>query len=174
MSMRLVLAALLAALAALPADAMVLKSSDLIEGALMPPALLYPRCGGRNISPELSWADPPPATRSFVVTMVDVDVKPSGWSHWIVVGLEPGSRSLAEGLAQLPDGAKAITSNFGDAAYAGPCPPAGTGVHHYRITVWAMPTSQAEVAPDASASVLENTLARTSLAHASLMTTARG
>ena len=68
-------------------------------------------------------------TKSFVLTMIDVSVKPSQWSHWIVVGLPPDATSLARGTKALPAGAAAIASNFGDANYDGPCPPNGTGVH---------------------------------------------
>jgi hypothetical protein len=55
---------------------MSLTSNDLVAGATMPARHIYPRCGGNNISPQLSWAGTPGATRSFVLNMVDLDVKP--------------------------------------------------------------------------------------------------
>jgi hypothetical protein len=67
--------------------------------------------------------------KSFVLTMIDIDVKPDKWSHWVVVGLPATVKSLPRGATSLPGSAKAIVSNFGDAAYSGPCPPKGTGVH---------------------------------------------
>jgi Raf kinase inhibitor-like YbhB/YbcL family protein len=128
--------------------AMSMTSTDIRSGSAIPLAHIYPRCGGENISPNLSWSGAPSGTMSFVLTMIDVDVKPDEWSHWIVVGLPATSNSLPRGAQSLPGGAKAVTSNFGDAAYAGPCPPKGTGVHHYQFTIWALPTANISLAAD--------------------------
>jgi hypothetical protein len=138
----------------------------------MPAAYVYTRCGGRNVSPQLSWAGPPKGTRSFVLTMIDLSVAPNEWSHWIVVGLPPETNALARG-AELPAGARALRSDFGEAAYDGPCPPAGTGVHRYEITVWAMGAPDVALDENASAKALAATLKRTSLDHASITVTAQ-
>jgi Raf kinase inhibitor-like YbhB/YbcL family protein len=150
------------------AAAMSLSSTDISAGAPIPSIHIYPRCGGRNTSPQLSWSGAPTAAQSFVLTMIDVDVKPSQWSHWVVVDLPASVHSLPQGVASLPGGAKAITSNFGDAAYAGPCPPKGTGVHHYQFTIWALPAAKATLAADAKATDLTAQMSRQSLDHASL------
>jgi hypothetical protein len=155
-----------------PAAAMTLTSQDLKDGAAMPAAHIYPRCGGGNVSPQLSWAGAPKGTQSFVVTMIDLSVPPNDWSHWIVVNLPLATSTLAAGAA-LPAGARALKTDFGDAAYGGPCPPAGTGVHRYEITVWAMAAPSVALDETASAKALAATLKRTSLAHASLTVTAQ-
>ena len=111
---------------AAPVAAMTIGSSDFADGTAIAAPQIYPRCGGQNVSPQLSWQGAPAGTKSFVLTMIDVDVKPSGWSHWIVVDLPPGTASLARGFTALPDGAKALAGNFGDLAYDGPCPPPGS------------------------------------------------
>src|SRR5262249_22149491 len=129
------LAMIVAALAA-PALAMTLASADLKDGQPIAAAHIYPRCGGRNGSPQLGWKRAPRGTKSFVVTMIDHNVPPNDWSHWILVGLPPSVPSLAQGAAP-PVGARALMTDFGDAAYGGPCPPKGTGVHHYEVAVWA-------------------------------------
>src|SRR5258706_1260517 len=116
--------------------AMTLTSSDLKQDAPINSAHVYPRCGGRNISPQLSWSGAPQSARSLVLTMIDVDVKPSQWLHWVVVGLPVSASSLPQGGNTLPGNARTLVSQFGDAAYAGPCPPPGTGVHHYQFTIW--------------------------------------
>lgn len=148
--------------------AMTLTSADIPADGPIPTAHNYPRCGGRNLSPQLAWAGAPQGTRSFVLTMIDVDVKPAQWSHWVLVDLPASARELAQGVTVLPGSAKAIVSNFGDAAYAGPCPPNGTGVHHYQFTIWALPEAGARLAADAPATGLLAELSRLSLAHASL------
>jgi Raf kinase inhibitor-like YbhB/YbcL family protein len=148
--------------------AMTLTSNDIHPGAAIPAAQIYPRCGGRNISPQLSWSGAPAGTKSFVLTMIDVSVKPSQWSHWVVVDLPPEAISLARGAQTLPGAAKAITSNFGDAHYDGPCPPDGSGVHEYRLTIWALPTPTTAIAADTVAADLSSKLGQAALDHASL------
>jgi Raf kinase inhibitor-like YbhB/YbcL family protein len=152
------------------AEAMTLASQDLKDGQPIAAAHIYPRCGGRNLSPQLSWAGAPAGTKSFAITMIDHNVPPNDWSHWIVVGVPPGVTALRQGAA-LPAGARALKTDFGDAAYGGPCPPAGTGTHHYEVTVWALP--QASVSLGGTAKAVEAALQRGALDHASLTVTAR-
>ena len=149
--------------------AMTLTSTDIAGGGAIPVAQLYPRCGGKNVSPQLAWSGVPPAARSLVLTMIDIDVKPVQWSHWIVVGLPTTVSSLPQGTASLPGGARSLTSNFGDAAYAGPCPPKGTGVHHYQFTIWALSGTTTDLLPDQKATEVSARLARQAIAHASLV-----
>lgn len=129
----------LALVAPASASAMSLTSADFKDGQELPVAHVYPRCGGQNVSPALAWSGVPKSAKTMVLTMIDTDVKPKQWSHWIVVGLPADSTGLARGAKPLPKGAHGVISNFGDAYYDGPCPPGGTGVHHYRFTIWALP-----------------------------------
>jgi Raf kinase inhibitor-like YbhB/YbcL family protein len=154
------------------AAAMTLTSQDLKDGAPMPAANIYARCGGQNISPQLSWSGAPAGTKSLAVTMIDLSVKPTGWSHWIVVGLPPSLTTMPRRAPTLPPGARQIATNFGDAAYGGPCPPPGTGVHRYEITVWALPGPAPAISPDAPATGVEAALRRAALDHASMTVTA--
>ena len=148
---------------------MSLTSADVRPGVAIPIAHIYPRCGGDNISPSLSWSGAPGTTKSFVLTMIDVDVKPDHWSHWIVVNLPAAVNSLPRGATSLPSPAKAIVSNFGDAAYAGPCPPKGSGLHHYEFTIWALPTTETALAADAKATTVTALLSNRALDRASLV-----
>jgi Raf kinase inhibitor-like YbhB/YbcL family protein len=149
--------------------AMSLTSTDIKPGTAIPTAHIYPRCGGQNISPALAWSGAPSNTKSFVLTMIDIDVKPDKWSHWIVVGLPATVTSLPRGATSLPGPAKAVVSNFGDAAYAGPCPPKGTGVHHYEFTIWALPTAEISLANDEKATTLTELLSKRAIDRASLV-----
>jgi Raf kinase inhibitor-like YbhB/YbcL family protein len=159
----------LSLLAGAASAAMSMTSTDIRSGSAIPVAHIYPPCGGKNISPNLSWSGAPSGTMSFVLTMIDVDVKPDEWSHWIVVGLPANLNSLARGAQSLPGGAKAVVSNFGDAAYAGPCPPKGTGAHHYELTIRALPTATISLAPDEKATTLTALLSKQALDRASLI-----
>lgn len=160
---------LLATLSGTATGAMSLSSTDLRSGTVIPAAHIYPRCGGENISPALSWSGAPSGTKSFVLTMIDVDVKPDEWSHWVVVGLPATVQSLPRGVSSLPGGAKALVSNFGDAAYAGPCPPKGTGTHHYEFTIWALPSAEISLGHDEKATTLTEQLSKRALSRATLV-----
>ena len=164
----LFLTATLAVQAGPAASAMTLSSADIRPNGPIAAAQIYPRCGGQNISPQLSWSGAPAATRSLVLTMIDLDVKPAQWSHWIVVDLPPASNGLPRGVKSLPGRAAAVAGDFGDAAYDGPCPTAGTGVHRYQFTIWAMPAAASVIAPDAKASEIAPSLERSALGQASL------
>ncbi|HXQ12041.1 MAG TPA: YbhB/YbcL family Raf kinase inhibitor-like protein [Caulobacteraceae bacterium] len=165
--------ALFATVAGSSCAAMQITSPDLKAGAPMPMANVYPRCGGRNISPALAWSGGPPGTKSLVLTIIDLTPPPHQWSHWIVVGLPPSATGLARGVRTLPAGAHAVAGNFGDAAYDGPCPPQGSGVHRYQITIWALPAAAPQIAPNGRADALGAMLAHTAIDHASLTVTAQ-
>jgi Raf kinase inhibitor-like YbhB/YbcL family protein len=167
--MRSALCALILASTATPAlAAMTISSPDMTPGARMPARHIYPRCGGQNVSPALAWSGAPAGTKSLVLTMIDMDVKPALWSHWIVVDLPPTSTGLAQGVKTLPAPAKGVASNFGEATYDGPCPPKGSGVHHYQFTIWAMKAATTDLPKDAKAPDVIATLTAGSLAHAQL------
>jgi Raf kinase inhibitor-like YbhB/YbcL family protein len=162
------LAVLVGMFAAPAMAAMTLSSADLKPGATISSAQIYPRCGGENISPQLSWSGAPAGTKSFVLTMIDTSVKPAQWSHWVVVDIPATATSLARGVRTLPGEARQISSNFGDPSYDGPCPPGGSGMHRYEITLWALATPKFSVVADLKATDLEESLAKVSLARASL------
>jgi Raf kinase inhibitor-like YbhB/YbcL family protein len=128
------------ALAATPAAAMTLKSSDAAEGVFFQQAQICTRYGGSDVSPALSWSDAPHGTKSFAITMFDPDAHGDGWWHWLVVNIPATTTGLAQGAGRgtLPDGAGALQNSSGNARYDGSCPPAGSGLHHYEITVWAL------------------------------------
>jgi Raf kinase inhibitor-like YbhB/YbcL family protein len=166
------LAAVAAVLAAHACFAMTLSSSDIRPNGPIAEAQIYPRCGGQNISPQLAWSGSPGGTKSLVLTMIDEDVKPAGWSHWLVVDLPPSSTGLPRGVKTLLGAAKGVASDFGEAAYAGPCPPKGSGVHHYRLTIWAMPRATTALKSGGGATAVEADLKGRALGSASLIGTA--
>ena len=63
-------------------------------------------CTGQNRSPALEWRGAPKGTKSFAITMFDMDEhgSPSGWWHWVVYNV-PGTTS------RLPENAGAINSS---------------------------------------------------------------
>ncbi|MGW4093854.1 YbhB/YbcL family Raf kinase inhibitor-like protein [Nocardia sp. NPDC004750] len=92
-------------------------------------------CEGRNEPPPLNWTIPPKAATSALI--VDDPDAPSGlFTHWVVSNIPPTTTSSAEG--ETPAGGVVSLNSANRAEYFGPCPPAGTGVHHYRFIVYAL------------------------------------
>jgi Raf kinase inhibitor-like YbhB/YbcL family protein len=94
-------------------------------------------CGGQNISPALSWANPPANTKSYVVFLDDPEgLLGAGVSHWVAYNIPASVTAFAEGdmakQSQNFVGGKGTRDN---ALYIGPCPPAGDAPHHYVFTV---------------------------------------
>ena len=158
----------LLALAMQPVSAMSIASGDFADGAMLPVVHNYPRCGGENVSPALSWKGIPKTAKSLVLTMIDIDVKPSLWSHWVVVDLPPDSTGIARGAKTLPGAAHAVTSNFGEAQYDGPCPPEGSGLHRYRFTLWALSRETMSIAPNGTAGTIQSGLAQIAIDKATI------
>lgn len=121
----------LGAAAAAPADApLTITSPAFADGAAIP---VQYTCKGSDIPPPLTWSTP-----SAAALVVDDPGAAGGtYVHWIVTGLATGSGSTAPG--QTPAGGKVLPNSKGQAAYAGPCPPADSGVHNYRFTLYQLP-----------------------------------
>ena len=108
-------------------------------------------CEGGNISPSLSWKDPPASTKSFAVTVYDPDAPTgSGWWHWIAFNIPADVRSLPAGAGnpksgKLPKGTVQSITDFGSPGYGGPCPPRGDRPHRYIFTVHALKVDQLDL-----------------------------
>jgi Raf kinase inhibitor-like YbhB/YbcL family protein len=117
-------------------------------------------CTGENLSPALEWANPPAGTKSFALLVHDPDAPTgSGWWHWVVYDIPADATSLPEGAgmdggSSLPKGAKLGRTDFGNAAYGGPCPPPGSGKHHYNFTLVALKVDKLEIPEGASAAMV--------------------
>jgi len=135
-------------------------------------------CAGRNVSPQLAWRGAPPGTRSFAVTMFDLDAPTgSGFWHWIVFDIPPSATSLPAdaGRAErggsdgvLPAGAVQGRTDFGVPGFGGVCPPPGDGAHRYLVTVHALDADHLGAPADASPAVIGFLLHGHTLATASL------
>ncbi|HWQ09793.1 MAG TPA: YbhB/YbcL family Raf kinase inhibitor-like protein [Holophaga sp.] len=95
---------------------------------------------GADVSPALSWNDPPAGTHGFAVIMEDPDAPAGLWTHWILYGLPGSARSLGGELpkvAVLPDGSRQGRNTWGRLGYNGPAPPPGKP-HRYAFRVLAL------------------------------------
>jgi phosphatidylethanolamine-binding protein (PEBP) family uncharacterized protein len=116
-----------------PADGpLTISSPAFPDGAPIPAQYT---CKGANLAPALTWSAP----LGGALVVDDANAPRGPYVHWIVVGIPPGPGSTADG--QTPAGASSLPNSAGQAGYSGPCPPAGTGVHHYRFTLYQLPAT---------------------------------
>lgn len=95
---------------------------------------------GENLSPALTWDDPPAGTRALALLCEDPDAPmPRPFVHWLLANIDPqqSSRMLSEGVRLIPGGI-AGKNSFGRTGYGGPEPPRGHGIHHYHFRLFAL------------------------------------
>lgn len=113
-----------------------LKSDAFVNGQSIPAKY---SCIGRNISPALTWSEPPPGTQSFALIVDDPDAPMGTWVHWVLYNIPPDRRSIEEAI---PVTGKNVantnhifvgTNSAGNIGYDGPCPPSGTHRYYFRL-----------------------------------------
>lgn len=117
-------------------EAFTLTSNNFSEGNNIPDKFT---CEGDNISPHLTWSDPPEETRSLAIICDDPDAPAGTWVHWIIFNLDPKLRELKEGVdsSAILGGCENGRNDFGSNKYGGPCPPPGK-THRYFFRLYAL------------------------------------
>ena len=138
--------ALLSTAAMVHAAEFSLRIDNLENGHFSPAQLLSESygfgCTGRNLSPALSWKNPPQGTKSYVLTMYDKDAPTGlGWMHWVVVNIPAHINKLPAGIMSdnqhLPPDTLQTRTDFGVPGFGGACPPKGQK-HRYEFTLTAL------------------------------------
>lgn len=118
-------------------------------------------CHGRNIPPPLRWQNIPAEATSLAVVIDDPDAPAGTYVHWVVTGIPPSTTRI--GADELPAGAIVSLNSARKAEYLGPCPPRGSGTHHYRFQLYALDkpvtVTPATSAADATAAIAAVTIA---------------
>lgn len=129
-------------------------------------------CSGANLSPQLTWSNPPKGTRSYAITVYDPDAPTgSGWWHWVVWNIPANATSLPSGVGQgsaLPDGAMEGRTDAGTRGYFGACPPKGDKPHRYIFKVHALKVDKLELPEDPMPALVGFMLHANSLGSATL------
>ena len=98
----------------------------------------FAKCGGQNVFPRLQWSSPPSGTKSFAIIVEDPDaIKAVGklWVHFVAWNIPTSFNGLNSGnLKKITIGKNSANTN----QYEGPCPPEGTGEHHYIFKLYAL------------------------------------
>jgi Raf kinase inhibitor-like YbhB/YbcL family protein len=113
-------------------------------------------CGGKGVSPQVSWSNLPAGAKSVAVLIFDSDGGNGlGFSHWVAYNIDANRGQLKQGEGQTDGAGATVGKNAaGATAYRGMCPPAGDTPHHYIMTV---------IASDLQPSVLPPGLTRDAL-----------
>jgi Raf kinase inhibitor-like YbhB/YbcL family protein len=126
------------------ADAVfTLESSTFKDGGALPLECAMKAAGGKNLSPALSWRNPPPGTKFFALLCVDKDPMAQNWIHWIALNIPVAAPALQEGdpfkgLVRGPGGVWELANSFKTAGWGGPMPPPGSGPHSYEFSLYAL------------------------------------
>ena len=116
---------------------MQLRSTVFQAGGAIPTRFT---CEGDDISPDLSWRDAPPETKSFVLILHDPDApRAGGFTHWVVYNIPAGTSHIEENIPQQATVAGLGVqgkNDSGEIGYMGPCPPSGT--HRYFARLFAV------------------------------------
>jgi Raf kinase inhibitor-like YbhB/YbcL family protein len=128
--------------ATVPASGLTLTSSAFADGGAIPRKFT---CQGDGVSPPLAWSGVPEGTASLALLVIDPDAAAEGgFTHWVLAGIDPATRELAEGTTVGTPGA----NGAGKPGWTGPCPPSGN--HHYVFTLYAL-AAPIEGTPDRAA-----------------------
>ncbi len=116
-----------------------LESSAFQDGGEIPKKFT---CEGADVSPPLTWGEPPAGTKSLALITDDPDAPAGTWVHWVMYDLEPQARHLQEGVAKsetVSGTGRQGLNDFGKTGYGGPCPPPGKP-HRYYFKLYAVDT----------------------------------
>ncbi len=129
-------------------------------------------CHGGNQSPPLAWSHPPAGTKSYAVSMADLDAKVGVVWLWLMFDIPGTVSSLPQNASQdaalRPKTAAQTKNGFATLGYSGPCPKTGRQPHHYLVTVWALNQASLPFKDGTPAETVAIFLRRHALGHASL------
>ncbi|WP_312240640.1 YbhB/YbcL family Raf kinase inhibitor-like protein [Pantoea sp.] len=148
-------------LALLPATAMAapvftLESPDFADNGVLAAkfagnAKQNPGCTGENISPALRWSHAPAGTKSFALLIVDpVGGKGLGVTHMVAYNISAEKTAYAQGELSESKNYTGGKNTPGTDSYFGPCPPAGSGLHHYNFVLIATDLAPTALTPGLS------------------------
>ena len=145
---------------------------------------------GGNKSPELNWRDVPPSTKSFAISLVDINAWGPGlaFDHWFVIDIPASIRSLPKdagnvsgenlpvGAVHALNGAAAYDSSPDSSrhrAYAGVGPNPGN-TNQYEITIFALDVSSLGLTTSATPDQVKEAIAKAEISSAKMSVTATG
>jgi len=112
---------------------------------------------GPDVSPPLSWTEPPDGTRGFVLICDDPDAPVGTWVHWVLYDIPATVREVKEEIAAektVLGSARHGRNDFGRFGYGGPAPPPGKP-HRYFFRLYAVDAETGLAAGASKAQVMK-------------------
>ena len=106
------------------------------NGSPIPPQY---SCKGQNVNPPINILNKPGGTQSLTLIVHDPDAVSGDFLHWLVWDIPPSTEFIS--VNDVPIGAIQGKNGMGQNNYIGPCPPKGTGTHHYIFDFYALDTT---------------------------------
>ncbi len=145
------LAVVASATPARSASKLIVTSSAFGPGTAIPARY---SCSSANAqSPPLAWSGVPAAAKTLALIVRDPDAPNGNFIHWVVYNLPASAKGLDSSVptsGELPNGALQGVNGTGEPGYKGPCPPPGSGPHHYHFELMALDRAL-DLKPGASA-----------------------
>ena len=124
------------------------------DGSVVAPP--YTCADGPGVSPPMQWTNVPKGTLSYAVILHGSDVHPDKgmydetfWLLWNVPGTATQIPQSLPATNHLPDGSEQANGALKIAGYRAPCPPSGSGLHHYIYEIYALDQTL-NLTPDAT------------------------
>jgi Raf kinase inhibitor-like YbhB/YbcL family protein len=108
-------------------------------------------CDGAGTAPPLDWSEPVDGTRSFALIVDDPDAPSGTFHHWGIYDIPATTRAILNGQAP----GRALINDFGKPGYGAPCPPKGSGSHHYRFKLYGLKVDHLPLKANASIADLQ-------------------
>jgi Raf kinase inhibitor-like YbhB/YbcL family protein len=117
-----------------PSAAIRVSADAFTDGATIPNDYT---CTGAGKRPVISWTGVPAGSTSTALAVTDPDAPSGEFLHWLVTDL-PAASSGRIDAGPIISPAKEEKNGAGTVGWKAPCPPKGTGTHHYHVTVFAL------------------------------------
>jgi Raf kinase inhibitor-like YbhB/YbcL family protein len=117
-----------------PSTAIRVSADGFTDGATIPNDYT---CTGAGKRPVISWTGVPSGATSTALAVTDPDAPSGEFIHWLVTDL-PGASSGRIDAGPVASPAAEAENSGGSVGWKAPCPPKGTGTHHYHVTVFAL------------------------------------
>jgi Raf kinase inhibitor-like YbhB/YbcL family protein len=142
---------------------LTLGTPSFVAGGDIP---VHHTCDGPSVSPQLTWSDAPPGTKSLALIMDDPDAPSGLFTHWVLFDI-PATRADIPPEFRAGTFGVSGTNSGGSTGYMGPCPPSGT--HRYFFRLSALDVASLGLAPGASRKQVDEAMAAHVLGTAELM-----
>lgn len=112
---------------------MKLTSTAFVNGSSIPQKYT---CLGAGINPPMEIQDVSQEAKSLALLVDDPDAPVGLFTHWVMWNIDPSTTEISEN--ELPNEAMEGLNSSGGVGWTAPCPPRGTGVHHYNFILFAL------------------------------------